>query len=532
MKLLSSIFLVISVTSFSVAQDTKIIFLKESTKSTNVENIDDFFSEKSLERREKENVSFDQHDVPVDQETLAKLATDGEVVNVSKWLNALTFKTSLSSAQLKEKYAFIERIQEVKTSSKPTKDKFNMKSAIKSFDYGAATVQIEQLNIDCLHEQGYTGEGVYVGIIDAGFNNMDSVGYFDSVYLEGRVLETVNFVNNGQTVYDYSGHGTAVTSCIVGEGSTPDQYIGAAVDVDLALYLSEDVSSETEIEEFYLVQALERADSMGVDMVNISLGYFEFDDSTTSHVYADLDGATTISAMGVNIAKSKGIFVAIAAGNSGPSHISTPCDATGGFCVGAVTAAGDYAWFSSVGPTADGRVKPDVMARGGEAWFVNVVDSLEQGNGTSLATPIISGGVACLIQAHPTKTVDEIMDAVRESASLFTTPNDSMGYGIPDFCLANAILAGNVSVPTLSEEQIAIYPNPTNSNLLISGLPVTSDRVKILVYDNLGKTVLKEDQIAPNGQLTLNLSHLSNGMYNLVLDQNGVQVRRTISVNK
>ena len=529
MKSISILLLILCNTFYSAAQDTKIIFLKENTKSTQVESFDELFTEKSIERREKQNVSFDEYDLPVNKAILQKLAEDGEIVSVSRWLNALTFKTDLTADQLTDKYDFIERIQVVNTSIKPRKNKFEV--ATKSLDYGAAAIQIEQLNIDCLHDQGYTGSGVYLGVIDAGFNNLDSVGYFDSVYLEGRLVDSFNFVNNGQTVYDFSGHGTAVTSCIVAEGSTPDQYIGAAVDVDLALYLSEDVNSETEIEEFYLVQALERADSMGVQLVNISLGYFGFDDSTTSHVYADLDGVTTIAAMGVNLANSKGIFVASAAGNAGPSNISTPCDATGGFCVGAVTAAGDYAWFSSVGPTADGRVKPDVMARGGEAWFVNVVDSLEQGNGTSLATPIIVGGVACLMQAHPGKTVDELMNAVRESASLYSTPNDSMGYGIPDFCLANDILNGNVSVPSLEETSLLIYPNPTSGNLNVFGLSGEGESIRISVYDNLGRLVFNEKRTAKT-ELDVNLSELTNGMYQLVLNQGQSNIRKNISISK
>ncbi|MDG1334105.1 MAG: S8 family peptidase [Crocinitomicaceae bacterium] len=533
MKSISILLLILSSALYSVAQDTKIIFLKENTKQTLVENPDALFTEKSLERREKENVSFDHYDLPVNKEILAELSEDGEVLSVSKWLNALTFISSLTADELMAKYNFIDRIQVVNRSSKSKKDskKNKFEVAGKSLDYGVASVQLEQINLDCLHDMGFTGDGVYVGVIDAGFHNMHSVSYFDALYLENRVMDSFNFVTNGQTIYGSSGHGTAVTSCIVGEGSNNGQYIGAAVDSDLALYLSEDVNSETEIEEFYLVQALERADSMGVEVVNISLGYFGFDDSTTSHVYADLDGATTIAAMGVNIAKSKGIFVVSAAGNSGPSNISTPCDATGGFCVGAVTATGDYAWFSSVGPTADGRVKPDVMARGGEAWFVNVIDSLEQGNGTSLATPIIAGGVACLIQAHPSKTVDEIMDAIRESASVFTSPNDTMGYGIPDFCLANAILNDNVSVPTIEEAQVSIYPNPTAGVLTISGLENSNETIEITLFDNLGRRVFNETKIVQT-EMSLNLASLNKGMYHLVMNQAGKFIRRNISVSK
>lgn len=485
-------------------------------------------SPRAAERRKHHTISFNELDLPVNKEILATLNLDGEVMNVSRWLNALTYKSSLSSEELLAKYSFIDRIQVVKTSAKSaiTKDVVETKS----LNYGMATEQIEQLNLDCLHDSGFTGQDVFLGIIDSGFDRMDSLNYFNTVYLEGRVLDTYNFVNIGQTVYDLSGHGRAVASCIVAENATPDQYIGAAVDVDLALYVSEDVSSETEIEEFNLVAALERADSMGVDVVNISLGYFAFDDSTTSHVYADLDGQTTIAAIGVNIAKSKGIFVVNSAGNSGPSTISTPCDAPGAFCVGAVTNLGEYAWFSSVGPSADGRIKPDVMARGGDAWIVNGADSLQQANGTSFASPIISGGVACLIQAHPTKSVDELMNAIRESASLYTNPNDSMGYGIPDFCLANAILNGNVQVTTHVKEQVTIYPNPTEGKLVIRGLIPIEGSSKINVYDNSGRLVYDETREVSE-TMNLNLSHLSTGIYQLVVNLNGNIICRNILIS-
>lgn len=525
-----SFFLLLCSALYTSAQDTKIIFLKENTKQTDLQQDQELISPRAKERRERQNIAFNQLDLPVNKEIVAALRFDGEVLNVSRWLNALTFKTNLTAEELMLKHDFIDRIQVVQTSVQSDFKKGFVET--KSLNYGAAAQQIQQLNLDCLHDLGFTGEGIFLGVIDAGFNKMDSLAYFDSVYLEGRVLDTFNFVNSAQTVYDFSGHGTAVTSCIVAENSTPDQYIGAAVDVDLALYLSEDVSSETEIEEFNLVAALERADSMGVDLVNISLGYFGFDDSTTSHVYADMDGVTTISAIGVNVAKSKGIFVVTSAGNSGPLTILTPCDAPGAFCVGAVTDLGQYAWFSSVGPSADGRVKPDVMARGGDAWFVNGADSLQQGNGTSFSSPILCGGVACLLQANPGKTVDEVMDAIRQSASLFTSPNDSMGYGIPDFCVANDILSANVGIESFNASNVFIYPNPTTDNLTISGLILQDKSVRILVYDNLGQLVLDEDKTATNGELTLNVSQLSEGLYNLVLRQEGFQVRKNIIVRK
>lgn len=530
MKLLSiSLILLFNATSL-FAQDTKIIFLKENTKQTQTENYAQFFSPRSLARRERQKIEFNSFDLPVNPELIAALRTDGEVLNVSRWLNALTFKSNLSADELLLKYDFIDRIQVVEKSTNSEINKLEV--ATKSLNYGFATQQVEQLNLDCLHDLGFTGSGIFLGVIDAGFRRMDSLAYFDSVYLEGRVLDEFNFVNSSQTVYDFSSHGTSVTSCIVGENTVPDQYIGTAVDVDLALYLTEDVSSETEIEEFNLVAALERADSVGIDLVNISLGYFNYDDSTTSHVYADLDGSTTISAIGVNVAETKGIFVVTSAGNAGPSHIVTPCDATGAFCVGAVDETGNHAFFSSIGPSADGRIKPDVNARGRDAWFVNQVDSVQEGNGTSFASPILCGAVACLIQANPGRTVQDVMEAIRESSSQFTTPDDSMGYGIPDFCVANDLLTASAGIASYKESNVLIYPIPTSETLLISGLILPKEQVKISVYDHLGQLVLNEKRVVTNGQLKLNVSQLASGLYNLVLSQEGFQIRRNISVSK
>jgi subtilisin family serine protease len=228
--------------------------------------------------------------------------------------------------------------------------------------------------------------------------------------------------------------------------------------------LSEDVATETEIEEFNLVAALERCDSIGVDVVNISLGYFEYDDSTTSHVYADLDGLTTIAAIGVNVAATKGIFVASSAGNSGPSNISTPCDAIGTFCVGAVDEFDDLAFFSSVGPSADGRIKPDVAARGQGAWLIGQSGVLGQGSGTSFSSPILAGATACLIQANPNRTVQEVMDAMRQSASQFSAPDEFKGYGIPDFCVAHEILSDDTGLADFNETKLIVYPVPTSHN--------------------------------------------------------------------
>ncbi len=530
MKTLSIILFIISIAFISSAQDTKIVFLKEGSKQAKTLDYSQFVSQRSIARRERQGIGFNELDAPVNKEILTALSSEGELKNASKWLNAVALNTSTSVEDLLAKYDFIERIQVIKHSKSSSIDKFAQDT--KSLNYGMAINQVEQLNLDCLHDLGFTGSGIYLGVIDAGFRNMDTIAYFDSVYLENRVLDTFNFVDNNASVYGFSGHGTAVSSCIAGEKVAPMEYAGTSVDVDLALYLSEDVASETEIEEFYLVTALERADSVGIDVVNISLGYFEYDNPSETHLYSDLDGVTTVSAIGVNIASNKGIFVVSAAGNEGPSNISTPCDAIGSFCVGAVNELGDLAGFSSLGPAADDRVKPDVVARGQDTWLIGQSGQLGQSNGTSFASPTLAGAAACLIQANPNRTVQEVMDAIRESSSQFNNPDEFKGYGIPDFCVAHDILSDDAGLEDFNADNLLVYPVPASDVVFIAGLPSSNADVFISVYNNLGELVLNETISSNNAQIELNINQLSNGLYNLVLSQEHIQARKNISVIK
>ena len=505
---------------FSYAQETYILFFSE--KSPEKVNGTQLFSERSLDRRNQKKIALNAYDLPINKHFLTEISQEGTILKTSKWLNAIVFESSLKQNELFEKFNFIERIIPVNTSKKlhaPKKTVLN--SPEKSINYGAATQQIAQLNLNCLHDLGFTGNGIYLAVIDAGFNNMNNVSYFDSVYQNNRVLDSYDFVLNQSNVYANSQHGTMVSSCIVGEKNQGQEiYVGTAKDVDLALYRSENVYSETLLEEFDLVRALERCDSVGVDVANISLGYFNFDDSTTNHVYADLDGNTTIAALGVNVAVSKGIAVVMAAGNSGPNYISTPCDADDGLCVGAVDEFGGYALFSSVGPNADGQIKPDVASRGQNAFVVTPNDTVVQGNGTSFASPIMCGATACLIQANPTKSVAEIFNAIRLSASQNTFPDSLRGYGIPNFCLANTILNSSAGIAENDLSNLLLYPNPANNDLTVYGFEHDLS-VEYAIYSSIGTSVKSGTVTTANGYFKLNVSSITAGNYILKIVSKG-----------
>lgn len=510
--------------SLALAQDKMIVFFKDKQTNKSIE-----FSELAQNRRTKNNVQFDQNDVPVSQGYIYQLGAVGEVLNVSRWLNAVSFSSVLSNEDILNQFTFIKSIKRI-NSAKSTINKEEL-AVTKSLDYGAAFEQTDQIGLTCLHDLGYTGEGVYLAVIDAGFINMDAINYFDSVYLENRVLDVHDFVNNA-SIYDYSSHGTSVSSCIVAEKSNPNRYIGTAKDVKLALYVTEDVFSESEIEEFNLVVGLERCDSVGVEVVNISLGYTDFDDTTTSHVYADFDGITTIAAQGVNIAFTKGIAVSASAGNSGPGTIGTPCDADDCLCIGAIDEFGNYANFSSIGPSADSQVKPDIVARGRDTWLIDSNGDLVQSNGTSFSSPIMAGAIACLVQAHPTRTVNEIFDAIRMSASQFNAPDIFLGYGIPDFCVANAILTNNASLINVNNIDLTIYPVPASEVIRISSN--LNGVITVNLYDTSGKLVYSKNVEQNTIASSVDVSQLSNGMYSVELKsiKSGLSIVKQISISK
>jgi len=508
----SVIFLIVTLTlsAFTHAQSKVIVFLKDKgDQQVDQSN----FTDRALQRRLKNGSAFDARDISVNSDYVVALAQNGEILNVSRWLNAVSFETELSAEELKDQHSFIERVHSIGRASNSI-GVFEEES--KAIEYGMGFNQVDQINLTCLHDQGYTGEGVYLAVIDVGFKNMDTIQYFDSVYLENRVVDIHNFVTGGNDVYDYSGHGTSVASCIAAEMLGVDPFAGTAFDVDLALYVSEDMGSETEIEEFNLVAALERCDSVGIDIANISLGYYHFDDSTLSHVYADMDGETTIAAIGVNAAASKGIAVVTSAGNGGPDTISTPCDADSCLCIGAVDGAGDYATFSSVGPSADGQVKPDVTARGQWAVLVASDGTLTASNGTSFSSPITAGAAACLMQANPSSTVEEIFNAIRESASQFSTPDQFKGYGIPDFCMANDILLAEIN--ETEDEIFMVFPNPADE--IISVVMSTSEELQsITIINALGQEVLLERRNL-KGEIHIDVQNLSEGLYTVRVKSN------------
>lgn len=343
--------------------------------------------------------------------------------------------------------------------------------AMGSFRYGRGDWQLAMLGLDSFHKMGFTGKGVTIALMDAGFYRVDSLTAFDSLRKNGQIKGTFDVVTGDSSVYEDDAHGMAVLSTIA--GNIPDSLVGAAPDANFLLIRTEDAGSETHKEEFYWIKGMEIAHEMGADIIHSSLGYSLFDTLEGDYTYFDMDGKSTFITRATDSAFLKGMFVSNSAGNSGNQpwrYITAPCDGKYVLCVGAVDSFEQKAGFSSFGPSADGRVKPEVMALGRSTTIVGSNGWVQTGNGTSFSGPIIAGFVACLKQAHPKAENYRIYQAIIQSADRYQNPDSAYGYGIPNILKADSILKRMASQKLITQTKINLYPNPGNQEVRITGI--------------------------------------------------------------
>ena len=415
------------------------IGLRDKVETTyTLSNPSAYLSERALERRMKQGLSVDSTDLPVCRSYVDALAGKGaRPISESKWNN--TVVVQVSDTSIIDRIAllpFVRTIRKVWTSpdSIPARNadrKKEVTNKVKKGDnyYGDAWRQIAVHQGDSLHAAGFRGKGMQIAVIDAGFYNADEISVFKGMDLLG----TRDFVNPRSDIYDENYHGMKVLSCLA--ANRPHVLVGTAPEAAYWLLRSEDDDTEQLVEEDYWAEALEFADSVGVDVVNTSLGYYEFDDKAMNYRYRDLDGHCSLMSHSASLAADKGLVVVCSAGNSGRGawkKITPPADAEHVITVGAVNRELVNADFSSVGNTIDGRVKPDVMAVGVYAAVAGTDGTVSHANGTSFASPIFCGLVACFWQACPWLTAKQVIKAVRNAGDRKEYPDNIFGYGIPD----------------------------------------------------------------------------------------------------
>lgn len=455
-KTLLLIFIALFVTEAeSYAQFTKyIVRLKDKGSNPfSISNPIQYLTQRSIDRRTRYNISIDSTDLPITPRYIDSIRMAGAVtiLNTSKWLNQVAIQTSDAAALVKiNNFPFVVSTGPVAPRNNLNDVPVNKKLDVSYSDinkpepaniitgdyynYGQSYGQVHLHNGEFLHNRGFRGEGMHMAVLDAGFFNYLTLPTFDSIRNNGQVLGTWDFVSRHASVNEDHPHGMQCLSTIA--ANMPGVFMGTAPKTSFYLYRTEDVSSEYPIEEQNWVAGMERADSLGVEITSTSLGYFNFDNPMFNYTYADMDGNTSLSAKGADLAAKKGILCVLAAGNEGNSawrYIITPSDADSVMAVGAVNVAGNVGSFSSYGPSSDGQIKPSVAAVGVSAVIANTSTGQPGfGSGTSFACPNMAGLTTCLWQAFPEINNMGIINVMQESATRATNPNDRIGYGIPD----------------------------------------------------------------------------------------------------
>lgn len=474
-------------------------------------------TQKALNRRTALGIPLNDQDAPIEQSFIQNLQNLGfTITDSSKWLNGVAVTANQTQVNLIKAQPFVQSVESfaknsslvLKTQNINKWESFEQSQKIlTTFDYGSGSAQIDQINLRPLHLAGFTGTGVTIAVIDTGFPTVNTGSAFSRLWTNNRIKGGYDFVTKSTNIYDatLNAHGTVVLGAI--GGYIQDTFVGSAPDADFYLYRSENATVEVPEEELYWIEAAEEADRKGVDIITTSLGYNIFDDPKYSYTYAQMNGTTSFIGRASQIAANKGIFVLIAAGNAGQQtwhYITTPADNAQVFTIGSVDSAGLSSGFSSFGPNSSGLIKPDASARGSASTTVNN-NSTTVVSGTSIATPIAAGGVACLIQAFPTMGREMMKTRLRQTASLYPNTSDQMGYGILNFGSAyNSVL--NTS-ELVKKDKIAIFPNPVKTILNI----VTEDEVSSLeIYDNLGRSIFKLQN-----KKSVNVEDFAKGTYYL-----------------
>ena len=389
----------------------------------------------------------DIHDMPLPQECANAITATGATVRVqSRWLNAISALATPAQITALQKLPQVLRVEHVRRGRSNARDEMSTTTPMAQFAaatdiYGYAATQVDQIDMRRLHNAGYRGNGIVIGILDSGFHRVHQA--FQSVEHPLQVIAEWDFVKNDNNTDIQTGdnseqhkHGTWILGTMA--SYLPNQMIGTAYEARFVLAKTEDVPTETPIEEDYYVAGLEFVEAHGADIVTSSLGYIDW------YTQADMNGVTAVTTKAVNIATANGVVCLTAAGNEGhdtnpaTNRLIAPADAMQVLTCGAVDSAGAIASFSSDGPSADGRVKPEILAMGVTTVTVNSTNTtgLSGVSGTSLSTPLLAGAVACLLQARPDFTVDSLRTALFATASrsdargthpdpLFVT-----GYGI------------------------------------------------------------------------------------------------------
>ena len=536
-------FIVVTGCSQQIPQKYFVAFTDKNGTPYNIGDPQAFLTQRAIDRRNAQGIPIIEQDLPVNPAYVDSVAAkEVQVFTRCKWFNGITIRavdssvlnsiralpfvqsvtriTSYNSEQLAGNNRKV--ILEKRLSKKIPVYEKRSPHAPETFDYGPSYTQIHMLNGDVLHNMGYRGQGKVIAVLDAGFLYVDVNPDFDSLWANNQILGTRDFVNPGGNVYLEDNHGAAVLSIMACDDT--GQLIGTAPKASYWLIRTEDMSSENIIEEYNWVVGAEMADSVGADVINSSLGYSTFDNDWMDHTCADMNGYTNPSTRGANIAESKGIALSITGGNAGGSSwtcVDSPSDAVDVLCIGAVDSSGQYASFSSTGTVNGTYVKPNLAAMGVNCIVASPDSSFGNSTGSSFASPINAGLMACLWQAKPELTPSQLYLAIEKSASQYNNPDSLLGYGIPNYAIALVYAQTSIKNKT----SFNVFPNPFRDAFNVSFDSNISGNVEISLISINGDVILKTGKMISGGtgnsMRITNLADLAPGMYLLKVTSEG-----------
>ncbi len=492
------------------------VFFKDKANSPySVSNPQAFLSQRAIERREKQGIRVTESDLPVNPAYIKAVQNLGfSFVAKANWSNYIIvgaaddknlgkLKNLPMVKEVREIYnrksakvdVFSRLMEEMAPQATKSITKGDNLQELPAWEYGNSFTQVSMLGIDYMHAKGFHGEGMVIAVLDGGFFKVDELAPFFSLRENNQILGTWDFVMNEPHVYEDNSHGMSVLSCIA--GVKQGQLIGTAPKAKFFLLRTEDAATETISEMYNWEAGAVWADSAGADIINSSLGYTKFDNGIGDLIYQDMDGNTSVVTRAADMAASKGILVVNSAGNEGAGswkYIGAPADGDSVLAIGAVNRNRVIASFSSRGPSADGRVKPNVCAVGEGTLVSNTAGNIAPSNGTSFSGPLIAGAVACLWQANPDKTNMQIFDAVQRSAHKYGNPDNDYGYGIPNFGYADLILKNQTADEIYKSQKLLVYPNPIrDSEVFVDFFAKTDGEAEVKVSDMSGRVIYQKN---------------------------------------
>jgi subtilisin family serine protease len=479
-----SVFLYIGTTLFSQAQFSKYIirFTDKNNSPYSFSNPGAYLSDKAIQRRINQNISIDSTDLPVNPSYIKAVLNTGVVslINQSKWLNAIIIQTTDANALTAiNNLPFVKKTNPVAVrlaATQPVNKERDFITRFKNkritgvqsdfYNYGASAAQINLTKGAFLHNIGLRGEDKTLALLDGGYFGYLTNSAFDSARINNQFLGSWDFVANEASVNEDNAHGMYCLSVIA--ANWPGNLVGTAPHAKFWLFRTEDSQSEQPIEEYNWACGAEYADSVGTDIISSSLGYNDFDNPLFNHSYTDLNGQTIPCSIAARLAAQKGMLVVISAGNMGNDpwkYITAPADADNILTVGATDANGTIASFSSYGPTADGRIKPDAVTVGQNVVVAGTDNHPSMASGTSFSCPNLAGLAACLWQAFPNFNNTMIITAIRKSADRYNTPDNHYGYGIPDMKKALGLLLAEFASSSATVSNCTAQLNWTSKDL-------------------------------------------------------------------